>query len=67
MSAAPALGSCPKTVFVPFRRLTCTRDWETGESLATSIVFGLTTAIARTGPCEKLVTAVGTAVVVLIA
>ena len=36
-----------------------TRDWETGESLATSIVFGFSTAIARTGPCEKLVIGVG--------
>ena len=52
---------------MPVRRLTDTRDWETGESLATSIVFGFTTAIARTGPCEKLVIVVAAAVFVLIA
>src|SRR6202043_743401 len=64
---APVLGSCPKLVLVPVRRLTSTKDWETGESLATSIVFVFTSAIARTGPCEKLVIVVGRAVVVSIA
>ena len=67
MRAAPVLGSCPKFILVPFRRLTCTRDWETGESLATSIVFVFTNAIARAGPCEKLMIVLAAAVVVSIA
>src|SRR6266436_6121709 len=67
MRAAPVPGSSPKSVTWFVRRLTCTRDCGPGESLATSTVFGFTNAIARTGPCEKLVIVVAAAVVVLIA
>src|SRR5260370_42603085 len=65
--AAPVLGNCPKLLLVPVRRLTDTRDCETGVSLATSIVFVFSNAIARTGPCEKLVIGMAAAMVVLIA